>query len=76
MDYWQRQCKLYFPPEGNYTFGSDLGRTVEDVNAYTGGWDERNTTRLIWTNGYVWPSSSLVRLRSIPLCGLLRLLIK
>lgn len=53
-EYWQRQCKLYFPPEGNYSFGSDLGKTVDDVNAYTAGWDERNTTRLIWTNGYVF----------------------
>ncbi|KAF2089831.1 serine-type peptidase [Saccharata proteae CBS 121410] len=48
--YWQRQCDLFFPPEGDYTYGSASGKTVEDVNTWTGGWD-MNTTRLIWTNG-------------------------
>ena len=49
--YNQRQCALWFPPEGNYTFGAAAGKTVDDVNAYTGGWDIVNTTRLTWTAG-------------------------
>ena len=53
-EYWQRQCDLFFPPEGEYTYGSARGKTVEDVNAYTGGWFA-NTTRLIWTNGQYDP---------------------
>lgn len=49
-EYWQRQCALFFPEPG--TYGSAEGKTVEDVNAYTGGWDiANNLTRLIWTNG-------------------------
>jgi len=50
-EYWQRQCDLFFPPEGNYTYGSKLGKTTEDVNKYTLGWDLTNTTRLMWVNG-------------------------
>ncbi|KAK8209937.1 peptidase S28 [Phyllosticta paracitricarpa] len=49
-DYWQRQCSLFFPAEGNFTYGSASGKTVDDVNAVTGGWF-MNTTRLVWTNG-------------------------
>lgn len=56
--YWQRQCALFFPTEGKYTYASANGATVERVNKYTKGWDLENTTRLIWTNGYV--------VRSIP----------
>lgn len=49
-EYWERQCGLYFPAPG--TYGSAAGKTVADVNAYTGGWDVAgNLTRLIWTNG-------------------------
>lgn len=52
--YWQRQCADYFGPPG--TFGSAEGKTVEDVNVYTGGWDiAGNTTRLIYTNGQFDP---------------------
>lgn len=50
-DYWQRQCSLFFPTEGNLTFGSNAGKSVTDVNAFTGGWNIQNTTRLTWTNG-------------------------
>ncbi|KAI9649333.1 hypothetical protein NHQ30_001905 [Ciborinia camelliae] len=50
-EYWQRQCDLFFPTEGNYTYGSAKGATVEDVNKLTKGWDSVNTTRLIWING-------------------------
>jgi len=50
-EYWQRQCSLFFPTEGNFTFASNTGKTVADVNAFTGGWNIDNTTRLTWTNG-------------------------
>lgn len=58
--YWQRQCDLFFPTEGNYTYGSNTGKTVTDVNKFTGGWSAKNTTRLIWTNGEFdpWQSAS------------------
>ncbi|KAH8895932.1 endoprotease endo-Pro [Thozetella sp. PMI_491] len=51
VDYWQRQCGLFFPAEDGYTYGIAKGKTEADVNAYTGGWDYVNTARLIWTNG-------------------------
>ena len=50
-DYNQRQCPLWFPTEGNYSVGSVAGKTVDDINAYTGGWSVENTTRLTWTTG-------------------------
>ncbi|KAB8296041.1 hypothetical protein EYC80_008849 [Monilinia laxa] len=54
-EYWQRQCALFFPAEGNYTYASAKGATVTSVNEYTKGWDLENTTRLIWTNGQYDP---------------------
>lgn len=53
--YWQRQCPLFFPQEGSYTYGSAAGKTAADVNAYTKGWLSTNTTRLIWTTGQYDP---------------------
>ncbi|CAK7229634.1 hypothetical protein SBRCBS47491_007317 [Sporothrix bragantina] len=50
-DYLQSACALYFPEEDGYTFGSASGKTPNDVNTYTGGWSNANTTRLIWANG-------------------------
>lgn len=49
-EYWIRQCDLLFPsgPNGE-TFAK--GRSELDVNAYTGGWDAVNGTRLIYVNG-------------------------
>ncbi|KAF4200396.1 hypothetical protein CNMCM8927_003431 [Aspergillus lentulus] len=54
-EYWQRQCSGYFPEVNGYTFGSAKGKTAEDVNKWTKGWDLTNTTRLIWTNGQFDP---------------------
>ncbi|KAF7899663.1 hypothetical protein EAF00_003999 [Botryotinia globosa] len=54
-NYWQRQCALFFPTEGNYTYASAKGATVDRVNKYTKGWDLEKTTRLIWTNGQYDP---------------------
>ncbi|KAL3959550.1 hypothetical protein ACCO45_004667 [Purpureocillium lilacinum] len=43
------------PPVGDHTYGLARGRTVEQVNAKTGGWDHVNTTRLMWVNGELDP---------------------
>ncbi|KAI0886394.1 serine carboxypeptidase S28-domain-containing protein [Annulohypoxylon maeteangense] len=46
--YWRSQCPLWFPePE----YGIAQGKSAEDVNTYTGGWLETNTTRLMMANG-------------------------
>lgn len=51
-DYWIRQCGLYFPRGADgTTYGIAAGITEDDVNAFTGGWDIDNTTRLIYVNG-------------------------
>lgn len=54
-DYFQRQCALMFPPGLNGTkYGSADGvRTPGTVNQLTGGWNYTNTTRVLWTVGYV-----------------------
>ncbi|TQN66708.1 putative extracellular serine carboxypeptidase, partial [Colletotrichum shisoi] len=51
-EYYQRQCDLFFPKQGEFTYASNSGKTVEDLNKATGGWHFTNTTRLIW-NGDV-----------------------
>ncbi|KAF2162460.1 hypothetical protein M409DRAFT_37398 [Zasmidium cellare ATCC 36951] len=60
--YWIRQCGLYFPtgPQGQ-TYGINKGATQAEVNAYTGGWEITNTTRLVYTNGEFdpWRSGSV-----------------
>ncbi|KAK0721033.1 serine carboxypeptidase S28 [Lasiosphaeris hirsuta] len=59
--YWQRQCGIMFPPQGNATYGSAAGRTVNELNALTEGWNLTNTTRLVWVNGEFdpWRSASV-----------------
>ncbi|RDA85072.1 hypothetical protein CP532_3102 [Ophiocordyceps camponoti-leonardi (nom. inval.)] len=54
-DYYIQQCKKQFPTRDNVTIGIDKGRTVEQVNAKTGGWDKVKTTRLLWVNGGLDP---------------------
>ena len=58
--YYIRQCSMYFPEgPGGETYGIAKGRTESQVNAYTGGWNIDNTTRLIYVNGdYGMPSPS------------------
>ena len=52
VDWWVRQCGLYFPPGPNgETYGIAEGRTEAQVNHYTGGWNIDNTTRLLYVNG-------------------------
>ncbi|KAH8896497.1 serine carboxypeptidase S28 [Thozetella sp. PMI_491] len=60
-EWYQRQCGLMFPKQGNLTFGSGTGRTADDVNKWTDGWLETNTTRLLWVNGEFdpWRSASV-----------------
>jgi hypothetical protein len=53
--YWERQCALFFPPEGNYTYGIARGLRQEQFNARTGGWKSRPSVRLIYTNGQFDP---------------------
>lgn len=55
--YWQRQCDLFFPAEGNYTYSSAVSpdNNVHKVNKHTQGWRLEDSTRLIWTNGETDP---------------------
>lgn len=50
-EYYQRQCELYFPQEGEYTYASKEGKTAGDVNTYTGGWSFTPVLRFMWANG-------------------------
>ncbi|KAI1808820.1 peptidase S28 [Daldinia bambusicola] len=64
-DYWQRQCELFFPKEGEFTYGSALGRTAAGINAHTKGWRLPEyldaESRLLWVNGEFdpWRSASV-----------------
>lgn len=51
VDYYVRQCPLYFPEEDGYTYGLNRGKTEADVNTFTKGWNFNNSTRLIFVNG-------------------------
>jgi hypothetical protein len=53
--YFQRQCALYFPTGPNGETFNSARRTEADVNAYTGGWNHVNTSRLVFTNGQYDP---------------------
>jgi len=50
-EYYQRQCNLFFPPQGEFSFGSAKGKTAGDLNVQTEGWMRTNTTRVLWVNG-------------------------
>ncbi|KAF6807958.1 serine carboxypeptidase S28 [Colletotrichum musicola] len=60
-EYYQRQCDLFFPKQGEFTYASNAGKTAADLNAATGGWLFTNTTRLVWSNGEFdpWRSASV-----------------
>ncbi|OAA33206.1 Peptidase S28 [Moelleriella libera RCEF 2490] len=51
VNYWRRQCPLFFPELAGKKVGMSRGVTAANVNARTGGWSFVNTTRLIWING-------------------------
>lgn len=44
-------CDRFFPDEDGYSYGLKRGRTTEDIIRRTGGWDNVNTTRLVYVNG-------------------------
>lgn len=55
-EYALRQCALWCPPgPKGETYGLAAGRTEADVNAYTDGWSNINTSRLIFVNGELDP---------------------
>lgn len=60
-EYWQRQCELFFPQEGEYTYGSKAGKTAAALNQRTKGWFLEDTKRLFWVNGEFdpWRSASM-----------------
>jgi hypothetical protein len=60
-EYYERQCGLYFPPEGPNTYSSAVGKTESVVNSATLGWDNTNTKRLLFSNGEFdpWRSASV-----------------
>ncbi|KAI1370181.1 putative serine peptidase [Hypoxylon crocopeplum] len=63
--YWQRQCDLFFPKEGKYTYASARGKTAANLNAHTKGWRLPeyldSESRLLWVNGEFdpWRSASV-----------------
>ncbi|KAH9907082.1 putative serine peptidase [Xylariomycetidae sp. FL2044] len=64
-EYYQRQCPLFFPQEGKFTYGSALGKTAADINAHTKGWKLPDyldaESRLMFVNGEFdpWRSASV-----------------
>ena len=50
-EYYERQCSLYFPPEGNNTYRSARGVREDYVNDRTDGWFNTDATRLLYVNG-------------------------
>lgn len=60
-EYYQRQCSLYFPTEGNNTFRSALGIREDYVNDRTDGWFNTDAPRLLYVNGEFdpWRSGSV-----------------
>lgn len=44
-------CDRNFPDVGKYQYGIKKGRFADQINRVTGGWNNVNTTRLIWVNG-------------------------
>ncbi|KAG5980650.1 hypothetical protein E4U55_003810 [Claviceps digitariae] len=59
VDYYRRQCPIFFPEVNGHKVGLVKGRSASDVNRRTGGWSRTNTTRLIWVNGEYDPWRSL-----------------
>ncbi len=49
--YWERQCGLYFPPDDGFSYGIAENKTSDEVDVFTGGWNDEDRTRLVWVNG-------------------------
>lgn len=45
------QCERFFPTEDGFSYGLERGRTTEDIVRLTDGWNNINTTRLVYVNG-------------------------
>ncbi|KAH8671658.1 serine carboxypeptidase S28 [Xylariales sp. PMI_506] len=60
-DYYQRQCSNFFPTTSGFTFASNRGVSETTFNDQTTGWDETQTTRLLYVNGEFdpWRSASV-----------------
>ena len=54
-EYWTRQCGLYFPEIDGKVYGLAAGKTYDDVNQYTGGWNIKDVARLTYVNGELDP---------------------
>lgn len=53
--YWERQCGLFFPEEDGLVHGLAAGRTFDTVNEWTGGWNIKDTKRLLFVDGQFDP---------------------
>lgn len=60
-EYWTRQCDLFFPAEGEYTHGLNLGRDESAFNEYTRAWFPLETENIIHINGEYdpWAAASV-----------------
>lgn len=47
----QESCVDAFPEVDHFRYGLANGKTIDQVNTKTGGWNNVNTTRLVWVNG-------------------------
>jgi hypothetical protein len=54
-EYHMRICDVYFPEENNKTRIGTKHRTYEQLNEVTAGWSDRNSSRLLFTNGALDP---------------------
>ncbi|SMR48848.1 unnamed protein product [Zymoseptoria tritici ST99CH_1E4] len=61
-EYHDRICGQYFPPgpDGKSSY-NPTNRTVDDFNAFTGGWNPQNLNRVLFVNGEFdpWTSSGV-----------------
>lgn len=55
VEYFTRQCALFFPTSNGYTYGIAEGKTEAEENAYTGGWNIEKIDRLFFINGQYDP---------------------
>ena len=49
-EYWNRQCALFFPHEGQYTYGLAKGLSTASFNTYTSGWATTESKNIVHVN--------------------------
>jgi hypothetical protein len=54
-EYHMRICDNFFPEENEKTRVGVKHRSYEQLNEFTGGWADRNSSRLLFTNGLLDP---------------------